>query len=187
MGALELGVQESDLPSLISDWRRANPWIVQFWWNVDAAVKKAIKEKRTTGIGALRFTCLDDYLFIRLPSGRRLAYREAAIGENRFGGESVTYMGVGESKRWVRLESYGPKFVENIVQATARDLLTEAMQRLTAAGYDIVMHVHDEVVIEAPPETSLERICALMGENPSWANGLPLRADGYTCDFYKKE
>ena len=126
-------------------------------------------------------------MFVMLPSGRRLVYVKPKMGLNRFGNESVTYEGVGEQKKWLRLESYGPKFVENIVQATARDILAEAMLRLNAAGYRIVMHVHDEAVIEAPPDTSLENICSVMGQTPTWASGLLLRADGYVCDFYKKD
>lgn len=126
-------------------------------------------------------------MFVTLPSGRQLTYVKPLIGVNKFGGESITYEGVGEQKKWMRLESYGPKLVENIVQATARDLLSEAMIRLTKAGYKIVMHVHDEVVIEAPKETSLDDICTLMAEPPQWADGLLLRADGYVCDFYKKD
>lgn len=126
-------------------------------------------------------------MFVVLPSGRRLVYVKPKMGLNRFGNESVTYEGVGEQKKWLRLESYGPKFVENIVQATARDILAEAMLRLNAAGYRIVMHVHDEAVIEAPPDTSLENICSVMGQTPTWASGLLLRADGYVCDFYKKD
>ena len=126
-------------------------------------------------------------MFIVLPSGRKLTYVKPKMGTNRFGSESVTYEGVGEQKKWLRLESYGPKFVENIVQATARDILAEAMLRLEATGYRIVMHVHDEAVIEAPADTSLEEIAAIMGQTPSWADGLLLRADGYVCDFYKKD
>lgn len=126
-------------------------------------------------------------MFVQLPSGRRLAYVRPRIGENRFGNESVTYEGVGEQKKWTRLESYGPKFVENIVQATARDILAEAMLRLNAEGYEIVMHVHDEAVVEAPDDASLEDICKVMEKTPSWAKGLLLRADGYICDFYKKD
>ena len=126
-------------------------------------------------------------MFVTLPSGRNLVYVKPRIEENRYGNESVTYEGVGEQKKWLRLESYGPKFVENIVQGTARDILAEAMLRLNSKGYRIVMHVHDEAVIEAPEDASLEDICAVMGAAPSWANGLLLRADGYVCDFYMKD
>ena len=126
-------------------------------------------------------------MFVRLPSGRNLVYVKPRIGENQFGGESITYYGVGEQKKWTRLETYGPKLVENIVQATARDILSEAMLRLSRCGYNIVMHIHDEAVIEAPADTSLEHICSVMAECPAWAQGLLLRADGYVCDFYKKD
>ena len=126
-------------------------------------------------------------MFVTLPSGRKLAYVKPKIGENRFGGDAVTYEGVGTQKKWLRLETYGPKLVENIVQATARDILAEAMLRLSAKGYRIVMHVHDEAVIEAPSETDLTDICVTMGQQPTWADGLLLRADGYVCDFYKKD
>ena len=187
MGALEMGLQEHELSGLIHQWRSANPGIVQFWWDVDRAAKACIVEKTYTETHGIRFQYQSGFLFITLPSGRRLAYVKPRIGENRFGGESVTYEGVGSTKKWDRIESYGPKFVENIVQATARDILADAMRRLDAAGYRIVMHVHDEVVIEAPETASLEEICAIMGQTPNWAKGLLLRADGFTCDHYKKE
>ena len=141
----------------------------------------------TAATHGITFAYQSGMMFITLPSGRKLVYVKPKIGENRFGGESVTYEGVGGQKKWLRLESYGPKFVENIVQATARDILTEAMLRLDAKGYKIVMHVHDEAVIEAPPDTSLEDICETMALQPKWADGLLLRADGYICDFYKKD
>jgi DNA polymerase len=187
MGALEMGVHEDELAPLVRSWRTANPKIVRLWWEVDAAVKKTVRERVSTQTHEVKFEYEGGYLFIQLPSGRRLAYPKPAVSKNRFGGESVTYEGVGASKKWMRLESYGPKFVENITQAIARDILTDAMRRLDSAGYPIVLHVHDEVVIEAPPETSLERICAIMAEQPKWADGLPLRADGFVCDFYKKD
>ena len=187
MGALEMGLHEKELKPLVDAWRSANPNIVQFWWDVDRAVKECIVEKTYMETHGIRFQYQSGFLFITLPSGRRLAYVKPRIGENRFGGESVTYEGVGSTKKWDRIESYGPKFVENIVQATARDILADAMRRLDAAGYRIVMHVHDEVVIEAPKTASLEEICAIMGETPKWAKGLLLRADGFTCDHYKKE
>lgn len=186
MGALEMGLQEHELSGLIHQWRSANPGIVQFWWDVDRAAKACIVEKTYTETHGIRFQYQSGFLFITLPSGRRLAYVKPRIGENRFGGESVTYEGVGSTKKWDRIESYGPKFVENIVQATARDILADAMRRLDAAGYRIVMHVHDEVVIEAPGTTSLEDICAIMGQTPAWAKALLLRADGFVCDYYKK-
>ena len=187
MGALEMGVHEDELAPLVRAWRAANPKIVRLWWEVDAAVKKTVRERVSTQTHGVYFEYEGGYLFIRLPSGRRLTYPKPVLSKNRFGGESVTYEGVGESKKWMRLESYGPKFVENITQAIARDILTDAMRRLDSAGYPIVMHVHDEVVIEALPNTSLERICAIMAEKPEWANRLPLRADGFACDFYRKD
>lgn len=187
MGALNMGVPEDELKPLVDAWRTSNPHIVQFWWDVDREVKRCIIEKGTTSTHGIIFTYQSGMLFITLPSGRKLVYVKPKIGENRFGGESVTYEGVGNQKKWLRLESYGPKFVENIVQATARDILAESMLRLNAKGYEIVMHVHDEAVIEAPPDTSLEDICETMGIQPQWADGLLLRADGYVCDFYKKD
>ena len=187
MGALEMGLKEEELKPLVDIWRSANPNIVQFWWDVDRAVKTCIIERIHTETHGIQFQYQSGFLFITLPSGRRLAYVKPRIGENRFGGESVTYEGTTSMKKWDRIDSYGPKFVENIVQATARDILAEAMLRLAAAGYRIVMHVHDEVVIEAPGNTSLEDICIIMGQTPAWAKGLLLRADGFICDYYKKE
>ena len=185
MGALELGVPEDALKPLVDAWRTANPRIVQFWWDVDREVKRCVKERCVTETHGLRFTYQSGFLFITLPSGRRLAYVKPKIGENRFGGESVTYEGVGGTKKWERLESYGPKFVENIVQATARDILMYAMQTLRCCS--IVAHVHDELIIECDRRVSLAAVCEQMGRTPSWANGLLLRADGYECDFYKKD
>lgn len=187
MGALHMGVPEEELMPLVTAWRQANPHIVQLWWAVDKAATKAVKEKTTTTTHGLQFSYQSGMLFITLPSGRSLCYVKPRMGVNQFGNEAVTYEGVGSSKKWMRIESYGPKFVENIVQATARDLLVEAMQRLEAKGYSIVMHVHDEVVIEGPEGTDLEDICSIMGETPAWAKGLLMKADGYVCDFYKKE
>ena len=187
MGALEMGLKEEELKPLVDAWRSANPNVVQFWWDVDRAAKTCITEKTLTETHGIRFQYQSGFLFITLPSGRRLAYVKPRIGENRFGGEAVTYEGVGSTKKWDRIESYGPKFVENVVQATARDILADAMRQLTNAGYRIVMHVHDEVVIEAPGTASLQEICAIMGKTPAWAKGLQLRADGFVCDFYKKE
>ena len=161
--------------------------IVRFWWDVDSAATTCVKEHTTMETHGIKFRYQSGMLFIVLPSGRKLVYVRPRIGENKFGGESITYEGVGEQKKWLRLESYGPKFVENIVQATARDILAEAMLRLDAHGYKIVMHVHDEAVIEAPADSSLEDICTIMGQAPVWASGLLLRADGYVCDFYRKD
>ena len=187
MGALEMGLAEEELQPLVDAWRTSNPNIVQFWWDVDNAVKTTVRQRFDTETHGIRFRYRSGMLFIVLPSGRQLCYVKPKMGINQFGGDSVTYEGVGGTKKWERIESYGPKFVENIVQATARDILTEAMLRLDAKGYKIVMHVHDEVVIEAPPNTSLEDICETMAIQPKWADGLLLRADSYICDFYKKD
>ena len=187
MGALNYGVPEEELKPLVDAWRLSNPRIVRFWWDVDKAATTCVRDHTNTATHGIRFVYQSGMMFVYLPSGRKLVYVKPKMGVNRYGNESVTYEGVGEQKKWLRLESYGPKFVENIVQATARDILAEAMLRLTAHGYNIVMHVHDEAVIEAPAETSLEDICTIMGEPPAWAKGLLLRADGYVCDFYKKD
>lgn len=187
MGALNYGLQEEELKPLVDAWRLSNPHITKFWWDVDKAASTCVRERAATETHGIRFFYQSGMMFIVLPSGRRLVYVKPKMGLNHFGNESVTYEGVGEQKKWLRLESYGPKFVENIVQATARDILAEAMLRLNAAGYRIVMHVHDEAVIEAPPETELSDICSIMGQTPAWASGLLLRADGYVCDFYKKD
>ena len=185
MGALEMGLQEDELPALVSAWRQANPKIVQFWWAVDRAVMGAVTRKTTTKTHGIIFSARNGMLFITLPSGRSLAYVKPKIGENRFGGDCITYEGVGGTKKWERMESYGPKFVENIVQATSRDILCYAMQTLRCCS--IVMHIHDEVVIEADRRMSLQAVCDQMGRTPPWANGLQLRADGYETDFYKKD
>ena len=187
MGALNMGVPEEELKPLVDAWRLANPNIVRLWWDIDRAASTCAREKTTTECRGIRFIYQSGMMFIVLPSGRKLVYVKPRMGINRYGNESVTFEGVGEQKKWLRLESYGPKFVENIVQATARDILAEAMLQLDAHGYKIVMHVHDEAVIEAPADTSLEDICEVMGQTPAWAKGLPLRADGYICDFYKKD
>ena len=185
MGALEMGLTEEELQPLVDAWRQSNPNIVRFWWNVDRAVKKAIKEKRPQMVRGVKFSYQSGMLFITLPSGRNLAYVKPRMGENRFGGESVTYEGVGSTKKWERIESYGPKFVENIVQATSRDILMHAMKTLRCCS--IVAHVHDEIIIEADPTMSLDVLCQQMGMVPPWAEGLILRADGYVCDFYMKD
>ena len=185
MGALEMGLQEDELPALVSAWRQANPKIVQFWWAVDRAVMDAVTRKTTTKTHGIVFSARNGMLFITLPSGRNLAYVKPKIGENRFGGDCITYEGVGGTKKWERLDSYGPKFVENIVQATSRDILCYAMQTLRCCS--IVMHIHDEVVIEADRRMSLQAVCDQMGRTPPWAKGLQLRADGYETDFYKKD
>ena len=187
MGALNYGLTEEELKPLVDAWRQSNPRIVKFWWDVDRAAATCVRARVPAETHGIRFLYQSGMMFIVLPSGRRLVYVKPKMGVNRYGSESVTYEGVGEQKKWLRLESYGPKFVENIVQATARDILVEAMRRLEAAGYQIVMHVHDEAVIEAPADSSLEDICAIMGQTPAWAGGLLLRADGYVCDFYQKD
>ncbi|MFQ6793685.1 MAG: DNA polymerase [Enterocloster sp.] len=185
MGALEMGLAEEELQPLVDAWRSSNPMITQFWWDVDRAVKDCIRQRVPTETHGLRFDYRSAMLFITLPSGRRLAYVKPRIGENRFGGESVTYMGVSGTKKWERLESYGPKFVENIVQGTARDILCYAMRTLRNCA--IVAHVHDEVIIEADRRMSVAAVCEQMGRTPPWAKGLKLRADGYECEFYQKD
>ena len=185
MGAIEMGLTEEELPALVDAWRQANPNIVKFWWDVDRAVMEAVKYKHTTSDYGLTFSCRSGMLFITLPSGRKLAYVKPKVGTNKFGGECITYEGVGGTKKWERLDSYGPKFVENIVQATARDILCYAMR--TLRNCSIVMHIHDELVIEADPRMSLEAVCEQMGRTPPWAKGLLLRADGYATPFYKKD
>ena len=185
MGALDMGLSEDELQPLVSMWRESNPRIVQYWWKVDTAVKTAIKEHVPTQVGIVQFFWKSGMLFIELPSGRRLAYVKPRIGENKFGGESITYMGTDAQKKWNRIESYGPKFTENIVQAISRDILAYAMN--TLKDYLIVGHVHDEVIIEAPTEVSMNDVCELMGQTPPWVPGLLLRADGYECDFYRKD
>lgn len=188
MGALNMGLTEDELPAIVEKWRQASPHIVRYWWDVDRAVKQCIVTRQPQRVGSVKFTYEKGILFIQLPSGRRLAYVKPRIGVNKFGGDSVTYEGVGEQKKWLRLESYGPKFVENIVQATSRDLLVSAMRRLSHKGYRIVMHVHDEAVLEVPEgASSVEEVCAIMAETPAWAEGLILNADGYECKFYKKD
>lgn len=185
MGAIEMGLTEEELTPLVDAWRQSNPNIVKFWWAVDRAVMEAVKYKHTTSDYGLTFSCRSGMLFITLPSGRKLAYVKPKVGTNKFGGECITYEGVGSTKKWERLDSYGPKFVENIVQATARDILCYAMRTLRCCS--IVMHIHDELVIEADPRMSLEAVCEQMGRTPPWAKGLLLRADGYATPFYKKD
>lgn len=185
MGALEMGLKEDELQPLVDAWRNSNPMVTSLWWEVDKAVKNCIKERITTETRGIKFSYKSGFLFITLPSGRKLAYVKPRIGENMFGGESVTYEGVGSTKKWERLESYGPKFVENIIQAISRDILVYAMKNLRF--FKIVAHVHDEIIIEADKGVSLEFICEIMGRTPPWAKGLLLRADGYECEFYKKD
>lgn len=185
MGAIEMGIPEEELGPLVQSWRAANPHIVDFWWQVDGAVKTAIKQRIPVWVNNIRFLCQSGMLFIELPSGRQLSYVKPRIGENKFGGESVTYEGIGATKKWERLESYGPKFVENIVQGTARDILCYAMQTLRHCA--IVGHVHDELIIECRKDVSVDAICQQMARTPPWAEGLILRADGYECEFYQKD
>ena len=185
MGAIEMGLSEEELQPLVDSWRSANPNIVRFWWDVDRAVKKAVKDREPSVVNGIRFLYQSGMLFIQLPSGRRLAYVKPRMGVNDWGSESVTYEGVGGTKKWERIESYGPKFVENIVQAISRDILCYAMRTLSHCM--ICAHVHDELIIECREDASLDAICEQMGRTPPWANGLILRADGYETPFYKKD
>lgn len=185
MGALEMGLKEDELKPLVLSWREANQNIVALWWAVDKAIKDAIAMKGVTKTHGIEFECRSGLLRITLPSGRKLTYIKPKIEINKFGGESVTYEGIGVAKKWERIESYGPKFVENIVQAISRDILIYTLQNLS--DYNIVAHVHDEIIIEAPENTKLEDICGTMSQAPYWAKGLILTADGYTCDFYMKD
>lgn len=188
MGAVRMGVKEEELQPLVDAWRQANPRIVQFWWEVDRAAKTCVKQHIPTQVGRLRFEYQSGILFIQLPSGRRLAYAKPRMGENRFGGEAITYEGVGTGRKWERLETYGAKCVENIVQGTARDLLALALLRLEEAGYPVVMHCHDEAICEVPiGQGSVEEVNRIMAVAPEWAEGLPLKADGFETEFYKKD
>lgn len=185
MGALDMGLTEEELKPLVDMWRNANPNIVKFWWEVDRAVKDAVREHIPSKVGLLKFYYKSGMLFIGLPSGRKLTYIKPRIGVNQFGGESVTYEGVGATKKWERIESYGPKFVENLVQGISRDILMHAMQTLSHCF--ICSHIHDELIIECDEKMSLSAVCEQMSRTPPWVKGLLLRADGYECDFYKKD
>lgn len=185
MGALDMGLAEDELQPLVDMWRNSNPSIVRLWWDVDRCVKETVKKKVPTETHGIRFIYQSGMLFIKLPSGRQLSYVKPRMGENRFGGEAVTYEGVGGTKKWERIESYGPKFVENIVQAISRDILMYAMRTLSHCF--ICGHVHDELIIECGKEVSVDAICEQMGRTPPWILGLLLRADGYECEFYKKD
>ncbi len=188
MGALDMGLTEDELPPLVAAWRKANPHMVQFWWDVDAAAIKAVTEKQKTKVGRIIFEYKSGILFITLPSGRKLSYVKPRMAVNKFGRDGLTYEGISENKKWSRIETYGPKLVENIVQGTARDLLAEAMLRVEKKGYPIVMHCHDEIIAEVPEGTgSVDEMCGIMAIQPTWAEGLPLRADGYSCSFYQKQ
>ena len=185
MGALEAGMKEEELVPLVKAWRRANPRIVSFWWDVDKAVKQAVREKTGTRTHGLEFEYRGAMLYITLPSGRQLSYVKPRIITNRFGGDSVSYMGTDNTKHWSRIESFAGKWVENITQAVARDVLCFAMEQLR--DYRIVAHVHDECIIEVPPDVTVDEICSRMATVPPWAPGLILRADGYECPgFYLK-
>ena len=188
MGALDMGLTEDELPPLVAAWRKANPHITQFWWDVDAAAIKAVTEKQKIKVGKIIFEYKSGILFITLPSGRKLSYVKPRMAVNKFGRDGLTYEGISENKKWSRIETYGPKLVENIVQGTARDLLAEAMLRVEEKGYPIVMHCHDEIIAEVPEGTgSVDEMCEVMAVQPEWAEGLPLRADGYSCSFYQKQ
>ena len=188
MGALDMGLTEDELPPLVAAWRKANPHMVQFWWDVDAAAIKAVREKQKTKVGKIIFEYKSGILFITLPSGRKLSYVKPRMAVNKFGRDGLTYEGISENKKWSRIETYGPKLVENIVQGTARDLLAEAMLRVEEKGYPIVMHCHDEIIAEVPEgKGSVDEMCEIMAVQPEWAAGLPLRADGYQCPFYQKQ
>lgn len=188
MGALKMGLTEEELSPLVAAWRRANSHMTQFWWDVDAAAIKAVTEKKPTSVGKIRFEYKSGILFITLPSGRKLSYVKPRMALNKYGRNGLTYEGITENKKWSRIETYGPKLVENIVQGTARDLLGESMLRVEKMGYPIVMHCHDEIIAEVQEGIgSVEEMCQVMAEQPEWAKGLPLRADGYECTFYKKD
>jgi len=184
MGALDMGLTEDELPSLVDAWRQSNPNIVRFWWDVDRAAMEAIRNKHANETHGIVFSYRSGMLFITLPSGRKLSYVKPRIGENKFGGQCITYEGIGTTKKWERLSSYGPKLVENIVQATARDILCYAMQ--TLQNRSIVMHIHDEIVIEANKRLPLNVVCEKMSRVPPWADGLLLGSDGYETSFYCK-
>ena len=184
MGALDMGLTEEELQPLVDSWRNSNPMITAFWWDVDTAVKTVIKQRIPTEVRGIKFCYKSGMLFIKLPSGRMLSYVKPRIGENKFGGESVTYEGIGSTKKWERIDSYGPKFVENIVQAVSRDLLCYAMHNLS--DQQICGHVHDELIIECSQKVDYKVICEQMGRTPPWLPGILLRADGYETAFYKK-
>lgn len=180
-----MGLTEEELQPLVDSWRSSNPMITAFWWDVDSAVKTAIKQRITTKVNSILFQYKSGILFIHLPSSRSLSYIKPKIGENRFGGESVTYEGIGTTKKWERIESYGPKFVENIVQAISRDLLCYAMKNLS--DYAIVGHVHDELIIECPEDLPVETICSKMSQSPPWMPDILIRGDGYADTIYRKD
>lgn len=187
MGALDNGIRESELQGIIDSWRKANPKIVKLWYDVDAAVRRVIRKGEPQKVGKLLFAMANGRLFAKLPSGRKIAYVHPRLEVNKWGRESMTYYGIGLSNKWEKLETYGAKVVENCTQGMCRDLLAEAMLRVEKAGFRIVAHVHDEMVLEVPIGVgSVEEVCELMAVNPSWCPDLPLKADGYECPFYKK-
>ena len=185
MGALEMGLTKEELQPLVDSWRNSNPMITAFWWDVDTAVKTAIKQRIPTEVRGIKFCYKSAMLFIKLPSGRMLSYVKPRIGKNKFGGESVTYESIGSTKKWERIESYGPKFVENIVQAVSRDLLCYAMQNLS--NQQICGHVHDELIIECPEDADVSSITSVMGKSLDWMPDILIRGDGYETKFYKKD
>lgn len=187
MGAIDMGLAEEELQPIVDSWRQSNPAIVKLWWDVHRCVIKAVKDKQPQIYKCLTFEYQSGMLFIGLPSGRRLAYAKPSVYRNDYDRDEIAYMGVDATKKWGKINSYGPKFVENIIQAMSRDVLAEAMERLEAAGYDIVMHVHDEVVIEAPRDAVLDDACRIMSKTPDWTPGLILNAAGYECEFYQKD
>ena len=188
MGALDMGVKEEELQGLVSKWRQANPNITKLWWDIDKAAIKGVKEKSFEVVGKIKIFYEKGIMFITLPSGRNLSYIKPRLETNKFGREGITYEGIGATKKWERIETYGPKLVENIVQATARDLLAEAMINVDKKGYEIVMHVHDEIIVEISKDKgSLKEVCDVMAIAPEWAKGLPLRADGFECEYYRKD
>lgn len=187
MGAIDMGIAEEELQPIVDSWRQSNPAIVKLWWDVHRCVIKAVKDKQPQTYKCLTFEYQSGMLFIGLPSGRRLAYAKPSVYRNYYDRDEIAYMGVDATKKWGKIASYGPKFVENIIQAMSRDILAEAMARMEAAGYDIVMHVHDEAVIEAPRDAVLEDACQIMSKAPDWTPGLILNAAGYECEFYQKD
>ena len=187
MGALDMGLTEDELPEIIDSWRTANSHIVQFWWGVEKAATETIKDHQERTVGKIAFQFYSNTLWIVLPSGRKLAYIKPRLQHNRFGRMAITYEGLNAANKWSRGETYSGKLVENITQATARDLLAEAMWRMEQRGLDTVGHVHDEVILEVPRGSiTVDEVCAIMGQNPSWADGIPLSADGYRGDYYFK-
>ena len=183
-----MGVLEEELQGLVATWRHANPNITKLWWDIDKAAIKVVKEKGCEVVGKIKIFYERGIMFITLPSGRNLSYIKPRLETNKFGRKGITYEGIGATKKWERIETYGPKLVENIVQAIARDLLAEAMINVDKKGYEIVMHVHDEIIVETPVgKGSLKEVCDVMAIAPEWVHGLPLRADGFECEYYRKD